>query len=42
MWKVSPTKVVFQTRVVDRDALAVTHAAVEFNMEVKEKKMSKL
>lgn len=29
MWATSPTTVVFQTRVVERDALAITNAAVE-------------
>ena len=30
MWVTSPTTVVFQTQVVERDALAITNAAVEF------------
>ena len=29
MWQDSPTKVIFQTRVVERDELALTFAAVE-------------
>lgn len=31
MWQEGPTTVVFQTRVVERDVLAITKAAVEFN-----------
>ncbi|WIA35514.1 hypothetical protein OEZ86_003941 [Tetradesmus obliquus] len=30
MWAVSPSKVVFQTRVKERDAVAISNAAVEF------------
>ena len=30
MWAVSSSKVVFQTRVVERDAVAISNAAVEF------------
>ena len=29
MWQDSPTKIIFQTRVVERDELALTFAAVE-------------
>ena len=29
MWQESPTKIIFQTRVVERDELALTFAAVE-------------
>ena len=29
MWQESPSKVIFQTRVVDRDVLAITKAAIE-------------
>ncbi|KAK9916735.1 hypothetical protein WJX75_006386 [Coccomyxa subellipsoidea] len=42
MWVVSPTKVVFQTRVVDRDTLAITNAAVEFFQEILAQQSSKL
>lgn len=30
MWAVSPSKVVFQTRVKERNATAISNAAVEF------------
>lgn len=42
MWVVSPTKVVFQTRVIDRDTLAITNAAVEFFQEILAQQSSKL
>ncbi len=29
MWQDSPTRIIFQTRVVERDELALTFAAVE-------------
>ena len=29
MWKQGPQKVIFQTRVVERDVLAITKAAIE-------------
>lgn len=31
MWQDGPTRIVFQTRVVERDELALTFAAVELN-----------
>ena len=31
MWQESPTKIVFQTRVLERNVLAITKAAVELN-----------
>ncbi|KAL3139739.1 hypothetical protein ABBQ38_004044 [Trebouxia sp. C0009 RCD-2024] len=33
MWQLSPHKVVFQTRVVERDVLAITKAAIELQTE---------
>lgn len=41
MWPVSPTTVVFQTRVKERNVLAITNAAVEFH-QGKLQKMSRL
>ena len=29
MWQDSPAKIIFQTRVVERDVLAITKAAIE-------------
>lgn len=31
MWRDGPSKVIFQTRVVERDVIALSFAAVEFN-----------
>lgn len=32
MWRVSPSRIIFQVRVLERDALALTNAAVELNI----------
>jgi multifunctional beta-oxidation protein len=34
MWKVSPSNIIFQVRVLERDVLALTNAAVELNAPV--------
>lgn len=33
MWQLGPHKVIFRTRVVERDVLAITKAAIELHTE---------
>ncbi|CAL8466654.1 g6190 [Coccomyxa elongata] len=42
MWVVSPRKVVFHTKVMDRDTIAITNAAVEFYQDIEGQPASKL
>ena len=42
MWVVAPRKVVFQTKVMDRDTVAITNAAVEFFRDIEGQPASKL
>ena len=42
MWLESPTRIVFQTRVVERDVIAISNAAVELYSEARPQRQSKL
>lgn len=42
MWVEAPTRVVFQTRVLERDALVITNAAVELRQPVAQQQKSRL
>ena len=42
MWVASPTRVIFQTRVLERDVLAITNAAVELFAPVAKQHLSRL
>ena len=42
MWVASLTKVIFQTRVLERDALAITNAAVELFAPMPKQHLSRL